>query len=46
MNCNCAKNYGVRELHHSYSELSFSKDKLQKMAEAEDDTVLCTDLKT
>lgn len=29
-----------------FSELSFSNDKLQKMAEAEDDTILCTDLKT
>lgn len=46
MNCSCAKKYGVGELHHSSSELSFSNDKLQKMAEAEDDTILCTDLKT
>lgn len=41
-----AKKYGVGELHHSCYELSFSNDKLQKMAEAEDDTILCTDLKT
>lgn len=30
--------YGVGEFHHSFFELHFSKDKLQKVAGAEDET--------
>lgn len=38
MDCSCTKEDGVGELHHSFSELNFSKDKLQKVAGADDET--------